>query len=887
MQFKFKIFSWLLSILLVVIIILFFIFKIAFLSLPESEIEFESNAFKDEVSVYKNQYSIPHIISKNEADAYFMLGFMHAQDRLWQMETLRRKANGTLSEVLGKDYVELDVFNRLIGFSRISKQVYSGLDEQSKNILEYYTNGINFFIEENKKRLPFEFNTLDFKPNKWIPQDCIAIFRLFAFEESSSFWNDLAMSEIAETIGIEKAKQLLPYYNLTEPFIFDEQSSVYQSVKSDTTQKKDSINIPIIKTASNTKLHSKIQLKCHSERSEESNKFLFPQNLRFFTSIRMTDKHILSLKATWNNSLFNEGTQEFSQISKGFQKIKEKYYQTNAVIGSTAWSVKNNQNKNAVLVSDLHLPLSLPPRLYQVHITSSEFNVVGFSLPGTPLILNGRNDFVSWGIANAMFDDIDFYSEKVDSANSDYYYNSKNKKLKFKFIPDTLKIKNQVDSVFYIRFAERSAVISDLQNLSEINENNPNLKQTIASKYTITFNWTGQYKSDEFLANNKILKSKSWYQIKTGLDSWAVPAANFIFADKKGNIGNIPAGLLPNRESSCVPWMLNPGWQEFFNWQKPLKVQNILTISNPQKNYIIAANNPISRKYSQFITNYWDIPSRAIRCDSLLSRYENYTVNDAQNMLHDSYSPYSKQILSNTLPYLQKYSSTFNTLEKNSLIYLKYWDNILSPNQIPPTIYNVFLEKLILNTFADELCNSFNAFINTTNLHYSKILEILEHENSEWFDNKITNKIELKEHIIIKSFKDAVEQLRLNFSDMLDDWKFNKLNNMKLRHSFSQMNFYKYVVESPVLDFSGDFSTLNYIKIKNQFDAIGSAGRMICSMNENKVYLSLPGGVSGQPLSGNYTDQLQLWLSGGYIEIPFTKEPTEDYTLFIKAIPER
>jgi len=837
MQFKFKIFTWLLSILFVVITILFFIFKIAFLSLPKSEIEFESSAFKDEVSVYKNQYSIPHIISKNEADAYFMLGFLHAQDRLWQMETLRRKANGTLSEVLGKEYVELDVFNRLIGFNRISKQIYSSLDEQSKNILDYYTNGINFFIEENKKRLPFEFNTLDFKPNKWIPQDCIAIFRLFAFEESSSFWNDLAMSEIAETILVDKAKQLLPYYNLTAPFIFDEQSSVYQSVKSDTTQKKDSINIPIIKTA--------------------------------------------------YNSLFKEGTQEFSQISKSFQKIKEKHYQTNAVIGSTAWSIKNNQNKNAVLVSDLHLPLTLPPSLYQIHITSSEFNVVGFSLPGTPLILNGRNDFVSWGIANAMFDDIDFYIEKVDSANSDYYYNSKNKKLKFKFIPDTLKIKDQVDSVFYIRLAERSAVISDLQNLNDINVNSPKFKQTVTSKYTITFNWTGQYKSDEFLANNKILKSKSWYQIKAGLESWAVPAANFIFADKKGNIGDIPAGLLPSRESSCVPWMLNPGWKEFYNWQKPLKIQNILTISNPKKNYIIAANNPISRKYTQFITNYWDIPSRAIRCDSLLSRYENYTVNDAQNMLHDSYSPYSKQILSNILPYIQKYSSTFNTLEKNSLIYLKYWDNILSPNQIPPTIYKVFLEKLIFNTFSDELCNSFNAFINTPNLHYSKILEILEQENSDWYDNKITNKIELKEHIIVKSFKDAVEQLKLNFSEMLDDWKFNKLNNMKLRHSFSQMNFYKYVVESPVLDFSGDFSTLNYFKIKNQFDAIGSAGRMICSMNENKVYLSLPGGVSGQPLSGNYTDQLQLWLSGGYIEIPFTKEPTEDYTLFIKAMPEK
>lgn len=839
MRSRYKILLWLLSLFIFLFVLVYFLFKIAFLSFPDSEISFKSDAVKEEIFVYKNQYSIPQIISKNEADGYFMLGFMHSQDRLWQMEALRRQANGTLAEVLGREYIELDVFSRLIGFNRISEDVFTNLSEQSKAILKHYSDGINFFIEKNTKRLPFEFNLLDFKPSKWSPLDCIAIQRLFAFEESSSFWNDLAMTEIAEKIGVEKAKQLLPYYNLTAPFIFDEQSSIYQSLRIDSAQIKDTLPLSFKKTK---------------------------------------EKEF---------ALFKEKESEFANLNEKFFEIKEKYFTSNAIIGSAAWAAKNKKNKGAILVGDMHLALTLPPRLYQVHFTSSEFNLVGFSLPGTPLILSGRNDYISWAMSNAMVDDLDFYAEKTDSSNADYYYNSKNQKVKFKFIADTLKIKNQADSVFYIRLAGRSALISDLQNLAEIGAKNSKQNYSIAKKYLITFNWTGQYKSDEFLANNKILKSKNWYQLKAALNTWQVPAANFVFADIKGHIGDVPAGLLPLRESSCIPWLLNPGWQEQTNWAKSVKIQNLLTIANPKKQYLIAANNPISRKYTQFVTSYWDIPSRAIRGDSLLSKYENYSFSDAQNMLRDSYSPYSKEILQSTLPLLQKHNASFSTLEKNALLYLKYWDNILSPDQIAPTIYKTFLEKLISNTFQDELGSSFLAFTNTSHLHYAKILEIIHLEKSDWFDNKITNKVETKEDIVLKSFKDAIEELKRNYSEKIDNWKYYNLNSIKLKHSFSEMEFFKHAVESDRLSMSGDFSTINFLKIKNKFEAIGCAGRMICPMDEDCVYLSIPGGVSGQPLSGNFTDQIQLWLSAGFIEIPLSKEPALNYTLFIKAAPKK
>ena len=75
-------------------------------------------------------------------------------------------------------------------------------------------------------------------------------------------------------------------------------------------------------------------------------------------------------------------------------------------------------------------------------------------------------------------------------------------------------------------------------------------------------------------------------------------------------------------------------------------------------------------------------------------------------------------------------------------------------------------------------------------------------EKSDWFDNKITNKIETKEDIVLKSFKDAIEELKRNYSKKIDSWKFYNLNSIKLKHSFSEMEFYKHSVESDRLSMS-------------------------------------------------------------------------------------
>ena len=174
---------------------------------------------RDSIEIYRNQFSVPHIVAKSEADAFFALGYVHAQDRLWQMDVARRAGEGRLSEIFGKEALETDKFLRTLDLNVISKKLWKASSKQSRFILEQYSKGINAYIDEHKTGLPFEFGALGYIPEPWEPHDCLLIGRMMAFEMSMSFWSDIAFGEIADKLGADRASDLIPSYPGTAPVV--------------------------------------------------------------------------------------------------------------------------------------------------------------------------------------------------------------------------------------------------------------------------------------------------------------------------------------------------------------------------------------------------------------------------------------------------------------------------------------------------------------------------------------------------------------------------------------------------------------------------------------------------------------------------------------------
>ena len=116
------------------------------------------------VTVYRDSLGIPHIYAQTEEDLYRTVGYVMAQDRLWQMDLLRRITTGRLSEVLDPGLVETDRLFRALDFTAKSHRVVEETDPEILRYMEAFTDGINQFIRNNQDKLPFEFTLLKYKP---------------------------------------------------------------------------------------------------------------------------------------------------------------------------------------------------------------------------------------------------------------------------------------------------------------------------------------------------------------------------------------------------------------------------------------------------------------------------------------------------------------------------------------------------------------------------------------------------------------------------------------------------------------------------------------------------------------------------------------------------
>ena len=178
-------------------------------SQPQYSGELKLNHLSNEVTVYFDDIGVPHINAQNQKDAYIALGYVHAQDRLWQMELMRRIASGRLSEILGKDLVSLDQFFTGLGIEEAAHKTIASLDKNAESylLMQAYLEGINQFIEEGKT--PLEFSILGVKKEMYTVQDIYNVFGYMSFSFAVAHKTDPLLTEIKEKLGDAYLNELL------------------------------------------------------------------------------------------------------------------------------------------------------------------------------------------------------------------------------------------------------------------------------------------------------------------------------------------------------------------------------------------------------------------------------------------------------------------------------------------------------------------------------------------------------------------------------------------------------------------------------------------------------------------------------------------------------
>ncbi|WP_255472958.1 penicillin acylase family protein [Planomicrobium sp. CPCC 101079] len=218
---------------LVVLAIIALIFVNVFINKSKPRIEGETavSILDDRVSVIRDEIGVPHIKAGTDADLYRAQGYVQAQDRMFQMDLSRRQASGRLAEVVGDAAVDTDKFFRAFGLRNAAEKSWDGYNEEAKQVLEWYAEGVNAYIKEAKAEgtLSFEFALLGYEPEDWSPTDSLAIGKYMAYDLGGN-WSTLAIRHWAlNEFSENKARELFIDYPENAPSIIE--ANLKQKVK--------------------------------------------------------------------------------------------------------------------------------------------------------------------------------------------------------------------------------------------------------------------------------------------------------------------------------------------------------------------------------------------------------------------------------------------------------------------------------------------------------------------------------------------------------------------------------------------------------------------------------------------------------------------------------
>ena len=220
---KNRTFSAIIGVLIVLIIIVLVVrYRIANKSIPDYNQDLQLSRLEHPVRVYRDSFAVPHIYAESEKDLYTAVGYIMAQERLWQMDLLRRATTGNLSEIFGKDFIETDMLMRSLNITKKSHEVIDHTPQKIHTALKAFSNGVNQYIENNRNQLPPEFTILKYKPSPWKPIHSINLIGYMAWDLTMPWSYEMTLHKLSTALNNEKYKSLIPDISAQKSVVFPE-----------------------------------------------------------------------------------------------------------------------------------------------------------------------------------------------------------------------------------------------------------------------------------------------------------------------------------------------------------------------------------------------------------------------------------------------------------------------------------------------------------------------------------------------------------------------------------------------------------------------------------------------------------------------------------------
>ncbi|HTO15475.1 MAG TPA: penicillin acylase family protein [Edaphocola sp.] len=522
--------------------------------------------------------------------------------------------------------------------------------------------------------------------------------------------------------------------------------------------------------------------------------------------------------------------------------------------GSNNWVVAGSKTQSGapILCNDPHLDMSLPSIWYEIQLNTPNQNVYGASIPGSPFVIIGFNDSISWGVTNAQRDVLDFYSIQFkDDSKKEYWYDNQWQPSAIRV--ETIKIKGGNDYFDTVAYTHFGPVMYDNSFVADSNFKN----NALAVK------WVAHHTGDDGISFFKLNQAKNYNDYLEAIKTYESPGQNFAFASKSGDIAIRQQGKFPARWQQQGLFVM-PGHDNSYDWQYFIPQAENPHALNPTRGFLESANQrPVDQSYPYFIPGSYITP-RGQSIEQQLSRMNNITVKDMQLLQFDYYSPLAANIL--PLMFQNLRQQDLNSQGRKYIEALKKWDYYTKPEAIATTIYQLWLNSLRMQLYIDEYKVQVGDSFILTNKNIiipseETTMELMKKDTTiaGLVDDKTTlNKEENLKDIVTNSFISIIP--KLDSLALIDKLQWTKYKNVSIYHllktampSFARTG----------LPVGGWSNTINAVT-----NVHGPSWRMIVHMTkETEAYGVYPGGQDGNPGSKYYDSFIDDWVAGKYYKL--------------------
>jgi penicillin amidase len=803
-------------------------------SFPKVNGELHVSGLDGAVDIYRDQMGIPHIYATTVHDLFFAQGYVHAQERFWQMDFWRHIGSGRLSEMFGESQLETDLFLRTMGWRQIAEAEYAALSPGTRAILDAYAEGINAYLSGREPvEISLEYLVLtgilnrDYVIEPWTPIHSLTWGKAMAWDLRGNMGAEIERAILLKTLTLEQVAELFPAYPGDHPVIVSEIGGT-----------------------------SAVQV----ER----------------TAPRIPDQ---ISKA------------DLQALANRFALLDPVLGPAGPGIGSNSWAVsgKHTNTGMPLLANDPHLGIQMPSIWFQNSLHCRQktaecpFEVVGFSFAGVPGVVIGHNDKIAWGLTNVGPDVMDLYIEKVNPDNPNQYeYNGE--WIDFEIRDEIISIAGSEPVVLTVRSTRHGPVLTDVYGplMEQVDlEKNPEALSfrdksgiRLPENYVIALAWTALGPSTPFEAIWGFNTAQNWEDFRYAASHFHVPAQNLLYADVEGNIGYQMPGEIPIRNNGDGRLPV-PGWTDEYDWIGFVAFEELPYVLNPDSGYIVTANNQVhSWDYPHLISTDW---SYGYRADRIVDMIENapgkVDIAFFQSMQGDA-----KNLNAETLvPALLTVDLDTDHTETRDH-FLTSWDFQDGADSQAAAVFEWFWWNLLMDTFNDDLPIEY--WPEGGSRWYEVMRTLVEQQNSAWWDDKESETvIETRDDILTRAFEETVEQMQKEYGKNLENWPtWGELHTATFRNASLG---YSGIGPIEALFNRGPFATSGGEGIVNATGwSLGSFAvdwlpsmRMIVDLGNLKNSITThTTGESGHAFHPHYIDMAPLWANIEYYPMLWNEE---------------